>query len=192
MSTFRLVSMTALSLALISTASAQQAPAMHSHHGMPAPADSRQAVQFPQAMQTSFLGNMRDHMQTINSIVQALAAGDHAAASRVAAERLGLDSPSAAGCKPEGTAPAATSAVAMAAKPPMPSSTPAAASMDEMMARYMPEPMRAMGLSMHTAASNFATVAAGAAATRDTTAAMKALSQVTQNCVACHSTYRLR
>lgn len=191
MSTTRFIAMTALSIAMMSTAAAQQAAGMHNHDGMPAPADSRQAVQFPQAMQTSFLGNMRDHMQTINSVVQALAAGDYAAASRVAAERLGLDSPSAAGCKPKDTASASTGA-AVSTKAPMPSSTPAAASMDEMMALYMPEPMKAMGLSMHTAASKFATVTAGAAATRDSTAAMKALSEVTQNCVACHSTYRLR
>jgi hypothetical protein len=191
MFTRRLAVMTALSIALMSTVSAQQAPAVHMHGGMQASAtDTRQPVQFPAEMQTSFLGNMRDHMQTINGIVQALAAGDYAAASRTAAERLGLDSPSAAGCKPKAANGVATGAAPVAMSTPAPGA--AMQSMDEMMALYMPESMRAMGLSMHTAASDFASVAAKAAATRDSTAAMTALSRVTQNCVACHSTYRLR
>ena len=64
--------------------------------------------------------------------------------------------------------------------------------MDEIMALYMPEPMRAIGLSMHTSASEFSMVASRAAKTHGAKAAVKALSRVTQNCVACHTTYRLK
>jgi len=60
--------------------------------------------------------------------------------------------------------------------------------MDEMMAMHMPDSMRTAGLAMHTAASNFATVAA----TRDPKAALASLALVTQRCVSCHASYRLR
>jgi hypothetical protein len=194
MPTYRLIAMATLSVALASAATAQQTAPMHvhDHMHMPAAADARQAVQFPPAMQASFLANMRDHMQTIDNIVQALAADDYAGASRAAAERLGLESASAAGCKPKASAASPASVAAITMKGATPSSTPAAPSMDEMMALHMPEPMRAMGLSMHTAASEFAAVAASADSARDRTAALKALSEVTKNCVACHSSYRLR
>lgn len=161
---------------------AQNAP-MHHHGSMTAsPPDSRQMVQFPPDMQTNFLGNMRDHMQTLDGMLEALAKNDYAAASKIAAERLGLDSPSAAGCKPK---PAAQVTERPAA-PPNHSSKPM--TMDEMMEAYMPEAMRGIGLSMHTAASEFAKIAES----RDRDATLTALSHVTQNCVACHSTYRLR
>ena len=64
--------------------------------------------------------------------------------------------------------------------------------MDEIMALYMPEPMRAIGLSMPTSASEFSVVASRAAKTRDAKAAVEALSRVTQNRVACHTAYRLQ
>ncbi len=139
-------------------------------------------VQFPPDMQINFLGNMRDHMQTLNDLVDALAKDDYAAASKVAAERLGLNSPSAAGCKP-------TPASQVSERPATPTNkSDKPMTMDEMMRVYMPEPMRGIGLSMHTAASEFSKVAM----TNDRAASMAALSQVTQNCVACHSSYRLR
>ena len=62
--------------------------------------------------------------------------------------------------------------------------------MEEMMDLYMPAQMRAFGLAMHTAASEFAKVSQRAAKNGDTKAALEALVMVTQNCVACHSAYR--
>jgi len=141
--------------------------------------DTRLMVQFPPDMQTHFLGNMRDHMQTLNEILEALARDDYAAASKVATERLGLESPSAAGCK----RPSAE----QVSRPPAQSSRKPT-TMEEMMEAYMPEAMRGLGLSMHTAASDFARVAK----TEDRAGAMTALSHVTQNCVSCHASYRLR
>jgi predicted nucleotidyltransferase len=143
-------------------------------HGQPAmsTADPRELVNFPPQMRTHMLGNMRDHVETLNGILQALAAGDYDDAAKIAAEHLGLDSPSAASCKPK-----------QANAPP-----PAQDSMDAMMALYMPEAMRGVGLAMHTAASDFAVVAK----THDAKATMEALSRVTPNCVACHASYRLQ
>jgi len=143
-------------------------------------ADPRTQLSFPPSLQAHFLGNMREHIQTVDAILQALAEADFDQASRVAKENLGLDSPSAAGCRPT-EAPAAGGG---AAKP--------SNSMDAMMQLYMPEPMRQVGLAMHTAASEFARVALEAKQHHDTTQAIAALAAVTQNCVACHSAYRVR
>jgi hypothetical protein len=149
------------------------------HHPMPghgqaamSSADARELVNFPPPMRTHMLGNMRDHVETLNGILQAIAAGDYDGAAKIAVERLGLDSPSAASCKPK-----------EANAPP-----PAQDSMDAMMALYMPEAMRGIGLAMHTAASEFAV----AAKTHDSKATMEALSRITPNCVACHAAYRLQ
>lgn len=149
------------------------APAMSPAASM---ADSRELLKFPPMMRTHMLANMRNHVETLDAVISAVAAGDYAKASKIARERLGLESPSAEGCKPQ----------AAGAKSPAPDS------MDAMMALYMPTPMRAVGLSMHTAASDFADVAARAAATHDPAAVLTALSHITPNCVACHASYRLR
>jgi hypothetical protein len=167
------ISAAAVLCVLATTVAAQDHPMKHQGHMPMSVPDGRQAVQFPPEMQTNFLGNMRDHMQTLDGIIQALAGGDYAAAAKLANERLGLDSPSAAGCKPKAAGENAT---------------PVPGSMDEMMATHMPEPMRNIGLSMHTAASEFVRTAA----TRDNAASMAALGRITQSCVACHSAYRLR
>jgi len=53
-------------------------------------------------------------------------------------------------------------------------------------APFMPEPMRAIGLAMHRAASRFAIAAWDVEVTGDLSAAFGALSQVMQQCVACH------
>jgi hypothetical protein len=187
---FSLVVMTATLTMFATVASAQHSgmpgmPGMSGHNAAPSltPADTRELVQFPPEMQVNFLHNMRDHVETLNVLLQAVSAGDYAAASKIAAENLGLDSPSAAGCKPDD--PSATGAAAM-------SKAPVPGSMDAMMKLYMPEAMRNIGLSMHTSASAFAVVAAKAVATHDTASVIGALSQITPNCVACHSAYRLR
>lgn len=58
-------------------------------------------------------------------------------------------------------------------------------------ARYMPKGMRELGTAMHRSASRFAVVASNAAVSGDVKPALRALSKVTQSCVACHSSYRL-
>jgi hypothetical protein len=60
------------------------------------------------------------------------------------------------------------------------------------MAPYMPKPMQDIGTAMHRAASRFARVAEEAGVRRDLRPALQALSEVTQQCVACHAGYRLK
>jgi len=56
------------------------------------------------------------------------------------------------------------------------------------MARYMPEGMKQAGNSMHTAATAFALKAQEG----ELLPAYRALKEVTNSCVACHSAYRVR
>jgi len=59
------------------------------------------------------------------------------------------------------------------------------------MAPFMPEGMRAVGTAMHRAASRFAVNARDAEVSGDLGAAFAGLSEVMQQCVACHSVYRV-
>jgi len=139
--------------------------------------DTRQPLDFPAHMREHMLSNMRGHFVALQEILAALAAGDGAKASKIAKERLGLESPDAAACvKPTGASGNMTPMGDMAA----------------MMAKYMPEQMRALGLAMHESASAFAVEAAKMPPGGDAKPALEALAQVTQNCAACHAVYRLR
>jgi cytochrome c556 len=59
-------------------------------------------------------------------------------------------------------------------------------------AKFMPEGMQAIGTGMHRSASRFAVAAADAGASGDVKPALAALAQVTQQCVACHASYRMK
>jgi cytochrome c556 len=59
------------------------------------------------------------------------------------------------------------------------------------MAPFMPEPMQAIGTTMHRAASRFALAAREAELEGGLNKAFAALSEVMQQCVACHTTYRV-
>ena len=52
--------------------------------------------------------------------------------------------------------------------------------------------MQAIGTEMHRSASRFAVEAANAGATGNVRPALAALARVTQQCVACHATYRMK
>jgi hypothetical protein len=57
--------------------------------------------------------------------------------------------------------------------------------------QYMPNGMAAIGAEMHRAASRFAVAASDAAVEDDVKPALAALSEVTRQCVACHSGFRV-
>lgn len=159
-------------------AHAQDHDPLAHHHPMTAPVnDSRQLVHFPPAMRDHTLANMRDHLQVLSDILDAMAKVDYAKAGRIAQARLGMDSPSAQGCKPP------------AADAPQMSTAP---NMDHQMAQFMPESMRQIGLAMHQSASDFSVEAAKASKTSNPKPALAALNRVTQQCVACHASYKLR
>jgi len=60
------------------------------------------------------------------------------------------------------------------------------------MAPFMPKAMQDIGTQMHRAASRFARAAQESAVTRDAPRAIAALAEVTQQCVACHVSFRLK
>jgi len=181
------LSVTALALAVSASVDAQQltSPMDHMNHtnhqpptAAPDGGDGRQLVNFPPEMRQHTLANMRDHLLALSEILAAMSAGQYTKASQVAGARLGMDSPSAAGCQDEKAA----------AKPQM-SKAP---DMDHRMGEFMPEAMRKLGLDMHQAASTFAGEAAKAAKTGNAKPALAALSRVTQQCTSCHSTYKVQ
>jgi hypothetical protein len=153
-------------------------PMDHQQHMAAMASDGRELVNFPPAMRAHTLANMRDHLQALSEILTAMSSAQYASAARIADTRLGLASPSAEGCKAEGTA----------ATPQM--SQPA--SMDHQMAQFMPENMRKIGLAMHQSASAFAVAAAKAGRTGNAKPALAALSRVTAQCAACHAAYRVQ
>jgi hypothetical protein len=137
--------------------------------------DTRKLLNFPPPMRDHMLSNMRGHLQALNEILAALSAGDGAKAGRIAETRLGVESPGAAACVPNsGTTDGATHDMAA------------------MMAKFMPEEMRALGLTMHESASEFAREAAKTQAGGDLKPALASLARVTQSCAACHAEYRLK
>jgi hypothetical protein len=157
------------------SAPAQQSDHMSMHLMAQAP-DARQLLDFPPPMRQHMLANMRAHMEALSEILAALSAGDAAKASAIADARLGLESAGAAACNPTNEAGTTRSIGDVAA----------------MMAQHMPDEMRGLGYAMHDSASKFAVEAAKAGSGGDLKPALAALSQVTRNCAACHSAYRLR
>ena len=168
-----------LALSGILVANAQQHdPSMHQQHMAALAEDSRQLVNFPPEMQAFNLMNMRGHLAALSEILAALSDTQYAKAAAIADAKLGLNSPSAEGCKSGGD----TGAPQMSTPP----------SMDQQMSTLMPEGMRDIGLAMHTAASAFAVEARKIGHSGSPKPAIAALSRVTQQCVACHSVYRVR
>jgi hypothetical protein len=65
----------------------------------PADTDSRQLVKLPVPMQEHMLGNMRDHLRSLDQINRALAEGRWNDAAQVAEQRLGISSLTAHGAE---------------------------------------------------------------------------------------------
>lgn len=63
----------------------------HKGHDVPA-SDTRVMVAFPPELTAHTLANMRDHLQALQEISEALARGQHDKAAKVAEERLGMTS----------------------------------------------------------------------------------------------------
>lgn len=181
------IAVIALSAGVAAQAKAQEHAHMEHRNPMPGiSGDQRQPVNFPPAMREHTLSNMRDHLQALSEILTAMSGAQYAKAARIAKLRLGLDSPSAEGCKSESES-AKVNGAPMMSKP---------ANMEHQMAEVMPEGMRNIGLAMHTAASAFAAEAekAGKSAGKSGNAlpALTALARVTEQCAACHAAYKLQ
>ena len=60
--------------------------------GATGPQDSRELVRLPEPMQEHMLGNMRDHLATLDEIIGDVAEGKFDAAAKLAEQRLGMSS----------------------------------------------------------------------------------------------------
>jgi hypothetical protein len=143
--------------------SADQPTAHQYHHHMqsnPVGSDSRVAVTYPKMMYEHTLANMRNHLETLNTINEYLAAGEFQLAATLAEKKLGMSSLGEHGAHEA--------------------------------SKYMPKGMAQIGTQMHRSASQFAVVAQDASVTSDYRSALKALSKVTNSCVACHAAYKFK
>jgi hypothetical protein len=165
----------AAGLALLAASSAAQPMDHGAMHMAPQGPDTRKPLDFPPPMREHMLSNMRSHLAAISEIITALSVSDGAKAAQIAQSRLSLESPGAAACDPK----------QMGKGGPM-------GDMAQMMARHMPEEMRALGYTMHESASQFASEAEKLKAGGDPKPALAALAKVTESCASCHSAYRLK
>jgi len=84
-------------VAALAPAAAQSGMHMHgsmtpTSAGPAAPGDKREFVQLPPMMQEHMLGNMRDHLETLDGIVDNLGNDKFEDAARLAEQRLGMSS----------------------------------------------------------------------------------------------------
>lgn len=138
--------------------------------------DQRQLVEFPPEVRVHFLSNMRGHLQALSDITLAMSDGQYDKAADIADTTLGMDSPSAAGCK-------MGSSLDQKATPPEIQD-------HQRMQQYMPPLMRQAGIEMHQTASDFAIEVRKVSKTGDSKLALSALSRVTQRCISCHASFR--
>lgn len=131
--------------------------------GQQARADERTFVDMPAPMQEHMLSNMRGHLRALEKIFSHLAAGDADSAGAVAEKQLGLGSLTDHGAAH--------------------------------LAGFMPQPMQDFGTEMHRAASRFTQAAQDADVQQTFQAQQKvfaALQDITAQCNACHTNYRIR
>lgn len=134
--------------------------------------DSRQNVEMPLQMKQMFLKNMRGHMEALDQIIASLAAEDLSAAADIAETALGLGHGVARQCDDN-------------------DKSHKQSAMDKNhkgFGLFMPSEMKVMGMGLHHAANEFATVAREG----NMGEAYKALRQVSASCIACHRSFRVQ
>lgn len=154
----------------------------HTRHLSVINSDSRQLVSYPPDVRAHALATMREHLEALAEIMNAFAHAKYTEAAALADTRLGMDSSGAAACQMNG--------MKMDMKTiPMPGS----AHLDQQMSLFMPEKMRELGQNLHRAANEFAINAREADKdSKYATAAAISLARITQQCVACHRSYRMK
>ena len=149
----------------------------HQKHMASMSGDQRQLADYPPDIRVHFLSNMREHLQALSDITAAMADGQYEIAASIAEAKLGMNSTSAAGCKMDNGLEMQDS------KPETP---------EQKMNKLMPPLMKAAGVEMHKAASDFAIEVTKVSKTGDSEPALSALSRVTQRCISCHASFRVQ
>ncbi|MCX7899866.1 MAG: hypothetical protein N2444_07275, partial [Methylocystis sp.] len=130
-------------------------------------------IEMPAPMKTHMLANMRAHQIAVADALMALSQGDGPKAAKIIEGQLGVSSPHSGPCKPEAT-------------------SGKLGDMPAMMAKFMGEDMRAMGMTTHEQASKFSDVAGALKPGDDMRPALAELGKTVQACNACHAAFRLK
>lgn len=143
-------------------------------------------VELPEHVQLHLLQKMREHLETLDSIIDAMADGDLDLASDIASSELaGHGSKHNQGVADQNQNGYAGKSHQHGQVHNEESRHGEAKRIQ--MGRYMPEAMKMMGQNMHNAANEFSIIAAEG----DTQLSLKALKQLTTSCVTCHRAYRI-
>ncbi len=134
--------------------------------------DHRQMVEMPPAMKQMFLKNMRGHMESLDLIIASLAAKDLSVAADIAEGKMGVGHGKKRQCDDSSHQ----------------HKTDHSEHKGKGFGQFMPTDMKVMGMSLHNAANEFATVARRG----DIGEAYNALRQISASCVACHQSFRVK
>ncbi len=152
--------------------------------------DPRNLVEMPPKMQQHFLANMRGHFVSLDAIIAALADEDFEKAADIADNQLGMHKRHQ--CEDAGhenhkghQQEHDHKSIAKELGKELDSDK---SQEHKGFGKVMPPEMKAMGMQLHHAASEFATVAKNG----DTQESLKALQKVSSACVACHQAFRVR
>jgi len=131
--------------------------------------DNRQKVEMPAQMQSVFLKGMRDHMESLDLIIAALADNNLVEAASISETSMGLGQGQKRQCDDE----QANKHQKHQAKG---------------FGQFMPKEMKMMGMQLHIAADEFSDVAREG----NMGEAYKSLRNISSACVACHQSYRVK
>lgn len=168
--------------------------------------DNRIAVEMPEAVQEHFLKKMREHLESLDAIIAAMADEDLELAAGIADDKFakhggkhGHAGDEAAQGKSDDKGHQKRnrqtgehgSGHNEGEHDYQKGKNDTEATHNEhkrlRMGQYMPEPMKMMGQSMHEAAIEFSVVAREG----DTAHTLRAFSKISASCVACHQAYRI-
>ena len=135
--------------------------------------DPRQMIEMPPEMKQMFLKNMRGHMESLDKIIAELAVEDLSGAADIAENTMGVGHGKKRQCDETDEKEHKHDHSSHKGKG---------------FGQFMPAEMKAMGMGLHTAANEFATVSRQG----NIGEAYKALRQVSASCVACHKSFRVK
>ncbi len=170
-------------------------------HARPAE-DPRRVIELPPRVAAELRAEMRDHMDTLDDLVGAVAFGEFDRAATIAETRMRmghrLDERLAAAGYSEAEIEAFREALRAEGWEPgrgFGGAGPGSGIAGAMgPGRYVPDDFRAMGMSFHAAAGEFAATARAVGETptvADYENVLSALNFVTSTCRSCHATFRL-
>ncbi len=164
----------------------------------PALADDRLVVSLPADVREGFRAEMRDHMDSLDDLLMALAAGDFAGAADIAELRMDFGHRMSQTLLESGLTAEQVRAFnerrRAAGWQPGQGAGAGGGGQGGGFGRYLPDEFRAMGMTMHEAAQVFAASARAVDGPADAATYAQVLGDlqfVTSTCRSCHATFRI-